>query len=266
MRRIRFVAFALISFIAALVAVIFTPSTFLNRAIATALCTVFSFNSTVWMGSLAQSSERLLAANPPVEERTISDGFGDWLVQRSREFDDDKPVSTPPSGNPNVPPYPQQPSPNIIRPEFDTPNSRQQTQSQARNYPFTGVWWYEMHSSPSDVQPFYSNFLQITHNGNEYIPFVCESNCNIGQLQRKPITHVAQKQSLTADYQNLTFEILPSTNNEALWGKFVDKEQRIRFFFRMLKISNISASPAESAKIKIKSGKLNSTIWRGLFS
>ncbi|MGB8685962.1 MAG: hypothetical protein WCD53_01285 [Microcoleus sp.] len=111
MRRIRIFALGIVSFITALMSALLAPGTIVNRALSAALCSVFSFNSTICTVNLAKSSERVVAATPLAVERNISD----WLVQRDPgEFDD----------APSVPPFPQDPGPNIIRPEFDDPGSR----------------------------------------------------------------------------------------------------------------------------------------------
>lgn len=111
MRQIRIFALGIVSFFAVLMGALLAPGTFVNRALSAALCTVFSFSSTVCTVNLAKSSDRVVAATPPAVERNISD----WLVQRDPgEFDD----------APSVPPFPQDPGPNIIRPEFDDPGSR----------------------------------------------------------------------------------------------------------------------------------------------
>jgi hypothetical protein len=115
----RFVALGIVSFVAVLMGALLAPGTFVNRALSTVLCTVFSFNWAACTANLAQSSDRVVAATPPALEKNI----GDWLGQRSGEFDDDKP-STPPGNNPQVPPYPQDPGPNQpVRPELDSGGS-----------------------------------------------------------------------------------------------------------------------------------------------
>lgn len=91
------------------------PGTIVNRALSAALCTVFSFNSTICTVNLVNSSDRVVAATPPAVERNISD----WLVQRDPGEFDDAP-SAPSGSNPQVPPFPQDPGPNQpLRPDFD---------------------------------------------------------------------------------------------------------------------------------------------------
>jgi hypothetical protein len=119
MRRIRIFALGIVSFFAVLMGALLAPGTFVNRALSAALCTVFSFSSTVCTVNLAKSSDRVVAATPLAVERNISD----WLVQRAPGEFDDAP-SAPPGSNPQAPPFPQDPGPNIIRPEFDDPGSR----------------------------------------------------------------------------------------------------------------------------------------------
>ncbi|TAE03422.1 MAG: hypothetical protein EAZ96_12985 [Oscillatoriales cyanobacterium] len=63
MRRIRLLALGIVSFIAVLMGALLAPGTFVNRALSAALCTVFSFNSTVCTVNLAQSGDRVVAAS-----------------------------------------------------------------------------------------------------------------------------------------------------------------------------------------------------------
>ncbi|HAO12751.1 MAG TPA: hypothetical protein DCQ51_16670, partial [Planktothrix sp. UBA8407] len=114
MRRIRIFALGIVSFFAVLMGALLAPGTFVNRALSAALCTVFSFSSTVCTVNLAKSSDRVVAATPLAVERNISD----WLVQRAPGEFDDAP-SAPPGSNPQAPPFPQDPGPNQpVRPDF----------------------------------------------------------------------------------------------------------------------------------------------------
>jgi len=116
MRRIRIFALAFVSFFAVLMSALLAPGTFINRALSAALCTVFSFNSTICTVNLAQSGDRVVAATPPAVERNIAD----WLVQRDPGEFDDAP-SVPSGSNPQAPPFPQEPGPNQpVRPDFDS--------------------------------------------------------------------------------------------------------------------------------------------------
>ncbi|WP_377477668.1 MAG: hypothetical protein P2A85_03910 [Microcoleus anatoxicus] len=118
MRHVRIFALGLVSFFAVLMSALLAPGTFVNRALSAALCTVFSFNSTICTVNLAKSSERVVAATPPAVERNISD----WLVRDPGEFDDAPSVR--PGSNPQAPPFPQDPGPNQpVRPDFDSPGS-----------------------------------------------------------------------------------------------------------------------------------------------
>ncbi|WP_236507059.1 hypothetical protein [Tychonema sp. BBK16] len=114
-------ALGIVSFFAVLMSALLAPGTIVNRALSAALCTVFSFNSTICTVNLAKSSDRVVAATPPAVERNISD----WLVQRDPgEFGDAPSVR--PGSNPQVPPFPQNPGPNQpVRPDFDNPGSGQ---------------------------------------------------------------------------------------------------------------------------------------------
>jgi len=128
MRKLRFLAFAVISFVAALLGALLSPSTWLHKSLAVALCGVLSANPALCTNNaiIAQSQEAS-ATNPVKVETTQSH---DLLVQRSGDFDDDTPKS-PPRSNPNNP----KPTFNrndsganipVRRPDFDDdPNSNQ---------------------------------------------------------------------------------------------------------------------------------------------
>jgi hypothetical protein len=119
MRRIRIFALGIVSFFAVLMGALLAPGTFVNRALSAALCTVFSFSSTLCTVNLAKSSDRVVAATPPAVERNISD----WLVQRAPGEFDDAP-SAPPGSNPQAPPFPQDPGPNQpVRHDFGDSDS-----------------------------------------------------------------------------------------------------------------------------------------------
>lgn len=123
MRRIRFVALGIVSFVVSIFGALLAPGTFLNRALSAALCTVFSFNSAVCTASLVQSSERVVAATPPAVERSIADISGYLQAQRDPSEFGDEPSTPTPGSNPQAPPFPQEPGPNFpVRREFDNPD------------------------------------------------------------------------------------------------------------------------------------------------
>lgn len=118
MRRIRFLLLTAIGFVAALLTAFLSPGNWLNRVLAISLCAVMGSDSTLCAAKLAQSSNRVVAATTPAVESVVD---GSWVGQRSSEFDD-VPAS-PPASNPQAPPFPLEPGPNIIRPDFDNPAS-----------------------------------------------------------------------------------------------------------------------------------------------
>jgi len=100
MRRMRFLAIAVISFVAALFGTLLSPSTWLHKSLAVALCGVLSANPALCTNNaIAVHSQDASATNPVKVETTQ---FSDLLAQRSRDFDDDTPKS-PPRANPNNP-------------------------------------------------------------------------------------------------------------------------------------------------------------------
>ncbi len=57
MRRIRIFALAIVSFIAVLMSALLAPGTIVNRALSAALCTVFSFSSTLCTVNLGMKNK-----------------------------------------------------------------------------------------------------------------------------------------------------------------------------------------------------------------
>lgn len=112
MRRFRFTVIGIITFLATLLATFLVPGTVFNRVLSAAICTIFSLNSYFCPANLAKASTRVVAANPP--------GWEILQAQRDPgEFGGEP--SSPPVGNAPVPPYPQQPGPNVpVRPDFDS--------------------------------------------------------------------------------------------------------------------------------------------------
>ncbi|HEY9853106.1 MAG TPA: hypothetical protein V6D28_26785 [Leptolyngbyaceae cyanobacterium] len=126
MRRMRFLAFGIVSFVVAIVGTLLAPGTFVNRAFSAALCTLFSFNWTVCTVDLGGSSQRVVAANPPA---VIADISNYLQAQRDpSEFGDDQPSApSPQPSNPQAPPFPQDPGPNFpVRREFDDHDTENQ--------------------------------------------------------------------------------------------------------------------------------------------
>ena len=113
MRQLRIIAFAMISFVAALLGALLSPSTWLHKSLAVALCGVLSANPALCTNNaIAVHSQEASATNPVKVETTQ---FSDLLAQRSRDFDDDTPKS-PPRQNPNNPKPPS--FPNEVSPDF----------------------------------------------------------------------------------------------------------------------------------------------------
>jgi len=126
MRKLRFLAFAVISFVAALLGALLSPSTWLHKSLAVALCGVLSANPALCTNNaiaIAQSQEAS-ATNPVKVETTQSNNL---LTQRSGDFDDDTP-KYPPRPNPNnpkPPSFPNDPGSNfpVRSPDFDSSGS-----------------------------------------------------------------------------------------------------------------------------------------------
>lgn len=198
MRQIRIFALGIVSFFAVLMGALLAPGTFVNRALSAALCTVFSFSSTVCTVNLAKSSDRVVAATPPAVERNISD----WLVQRDPGEFDDAP-SVPSGSNPQVPPFPQDPGPNQpVRPDFDNPGSIPPTQMQPNNDSLAGQWLYGVYSSPSDSDPL----------------FVLPITINEGNIQTQEMT----EQLNTETYGDIIIAWIGDREHKTIWAAIID--------------------------------------------
>jgi len=94
MRRMRFLAIAVISFVATLFGAFLSPSTWLHKSLAVALCGVLSANPALCNNNaiIASQSQEASATNPVKVETPQSHNL---LVQRSRDFDDNSPSNTP---------------------------------------------------------------------------------------------------------------------------------------------------------------------------
>jgi hypothetical protein len=248
MRHIRLFALGILSFFAVLMSALLAPGTFVNRALSAALCTVFSFNSTICTVNLGQSGDRVVAATPLAVERNIED----WLVQRAPGEFDDAP-SVPPGSNPQAPPFPQDPGPNQpVRPDFDNPgsgqpqsrpqvdqpNPSQPIQPELDNNSLAGIWLYSIYVPSSNGQTFlpaYNNYVEITQNSDEYIFYNCELNeCSRLQgIRNNFAPSQPKKYSIKQSYDNLDIEILESINGEIFWGEVRETTSNESLYFKM---------------------------------
>ena len=118
MRKLRFLAFGLISFVAALLGALLSPSTWLHKSLAVALCGVLSANPALCTNNAIISQSQEASATNPVKVETTQ--FSDLLADRANDFGDDAPKSSP-NNNPKPPSFPNEVSPNapVRRPDFD---------------------------------------------------------------------------------------------------------------------------------------------------
>lgn len=118
MRKLRFLAFAVISFVAALFGALLSPSTWLHKSLAVALCGVLSANPALCTNNaIAVHSQEASATNPVKVETTQSHNL---LADRANDFGVDTPKSSP-NNNPKPPSFPNEVSPNtpVRSPDFD---------------------------------------------------------------------------------------------------------------------------------------------------
>lgn len=235
MRRIRIFALGIVSFFAVLMGALLAPGTFVNRALSAALCTVFSFSSTVCTVNLAKSSDRVVAATPPAVERNISD----WLVQRDPGEFDDAP-SVPAGSNPQAPPFPQDPGPNQpLRPDFDNPTGQTTVNTQAPN--LEGIWLYAGSYQPDFSGLVVGKFMRFSLVEGSLTIDKCSSNC-LSEIQY-PIPNnstVPFEKMLEADFtdDNMKIKLFPNKDFTLFLG-IADKvenqgSQDIYFFLSKL--------------------------------
>jgi len=97
MRKLRFLAIAVISFVAVLFGAFLSPSTWLHKSLAVALCGVLSANPALCTNNAIISQSQEASATNPVKVETTQ--FSDLLAQRSSEFLDDSPQPVPKRSN-----------------------------------------------------------------------------------------------------------------------------------------------------------------------
>jgi len=99
MRKLRFLAFAVISFVAALFGALLSPNTWLHKSLAVALCGVLSANPALCTNNaIAAHSQEASATNPVKVETTQSNNL---LADRANDFDTAPmtPSNNPPRSN-----------------------------------------------------------------------------------------------------------------------------------------------------------------------
>lgn len=239
MRRIRIFALGIVSFFAVLMGALLAPGTFVNRALSAALCTVFSFNSTICTVNLVNSSDRVVAATPLAMERNIAD----WLVQRAPgEFDDAPSVR--PGSNPQAPPFPQDPGPNQpLRPDFD--NDRQPSdQRNPDNIKQSGssLWFYRAYISSNaneDDLLFAAVFdIQQSEAGESQVN-VCKDSClnAIGNLNLQDEDFQVEDTAWIAQGADLKTTTVSGKNHKLYWGELESSTASEKIFFSIVNLN-----------------------------
>ncbi|TAG64546.1 MAG: hypothetical protein EAZ25_19745 [Oscillatoriales cyanobacterium] len=235
MRRIRILALGIVSFFAVLMSALLAPGTFVNRALSAALCTVFSFNSTVCTVNLAQSGDRVVAATPPAVERNI----GDWLVRDPGEFDDAPSVR--PGSNPQAPPFPQDPGPNQpLRPDFDNPTGQTTVTTQVPN--LEGIWLYAGSYQPDFSGLVVGKFMRFSVVEGALKIDKCSSNCR-SEIQYPVLNNstVPFEQMLEVDFadDDMKIKLFPNKDFTLFLGSAdkVEKQNSQVIYFFLSKLS-----------------------------
>ncbi|MEL0590168.1 MAG: hypothetical protein U1V55_11075 [Planktothrix rubescens PR222] len=258
MRRIRIFALGIVSFFAVLMGALLAPGTFVNRALSAALCTVFSFSSTVCTVNLAKSSERVVAATPPTVERNISD----WLVQRDPGEFDDAP-SAPPGSNPQAPPFPQDPGPNQpVRPDFDNRDQNPVNPAAPSNnislQELTGTFITSYYADSSPESLFYWTPVKVTETEEGLVAEFCDEDCVNGYKLSPNVKHLPLQETTIIEDEGLIVETAESQDGAAVWGEIKDKDSGEAIYFMSEKIadgkaiSTRSNRPVASSLLRLK--------------
>ncbi|XZO03088.1 MAG: hypothetical protein ACM65L_04815 [Microcoleus sp.] len=246
MRHVRIFALGLVSFFAVLMSALLAPGTFVNRALSAALCTVFSFNSTICTVNLAQSGDRVVAATPPAVERNISD----WLVQRDPgEFDDAPSVR--PGSNPQAPPFPQDPGPNQpLRPDFDNRDQNPVNPAAPSNnislQELTGTFITSYYADSSPESLFYWTPVKVTETEEGLVAQFCDEDCVSGRKLSPNVKHLPLQETTIIEDEGLIVETAESQDGAAVWGEIKDKDSGEAIYFMSEKIADGKALSTRS--------------------
>ena len=223
-RRLRFLALALLSFIATFLGNLFAPGHLLNRLFAVALCTLLSAD-TVCQTNLAQPiSGRILAANPAVVEPIAQND--PQLAQRSREFDDDY-DDPPPSSTQTAPPYPYEPGPNqpLRRPDFDDSIPiEKQNDTYGSLSQLLGIWAYSFYTDPTETNPFLMIAIKILNqDGNPSFSVCDDTSCGQYVVTDSQFNnHQPNDKVITLEYgDSISEQFVSSIDQKAYWQKLI---------------------------------------------
>jgi hypothetical protein len=238
MYRIRFQILGFASFVMAFLLSLFTPGTWVNRAVAAAMCGVMGTCSPGVVANLLQG-DRAVAADVPV-----------LVADRSGEFDDGPSNLTP---NPSVPAFPNDAGPNIIRPEFD--NSGQEQLSKSK---LAGIWSYSIYQNSSDSRPIQSTAIRITRNGGGYSVSSCDTSCpNLNFVQSNSTSGRIPGETTTETHGKVTVTSTIDRSGKAIWGNIVDETNQSFYFVMQAQESSISNSRVQvilASVSKLKEG------------
>jgi hypothetical protein len=189
MYRIRYQLLGFASFVIAFLLSLFTPGTWVNRAIAVAMCGTIGICSPGTVSNILQG-DRAVAADVPV-----------LVGQRSSEFEDTSSKFTP---NPEVPAFPKDAGPNVIRPDFDSSTGVFATGGDTNKISNdTEEWVYSIHGTSPSEMPLVTMPLQLN---KEQIKSIIGSQENFDLIES----------------DGLTILSLSSPSDSSIWGLVSD--------------------------------------------
>jgi hypothetical protein len=226
MRKLRFLAFAVISFVAALFGAFLSPSTWLHKSLAVALCGVLSANPALCTSNAITQSQEASAINPVKVETTQ---FSDLLAQRSRDFDDDTPKS-PPRPNPNNPKTPSFPNdlgPNfpVRSPDFDSPISWNNSLNSV------GVWFLAFYDSLSIESVRYGVYVNVENDGQSHRLSLCVDDCQAEISPQVSTTSNLGNINISSKYEDLASSAFVTEDRKIIAGKIQNLSNQKESFF-----------------------------------
>jgi hypothetical protein len=170
------------------------------------------------------------------------------VSQRSGELDNETNYLEKPDEYVVVP-YPNQPGPKIIRPEFDTKNNNGYSRE---------VWLLTLHSEPSTEKAFYSDVVRVSYGKSGNTITSCDNTCSGYAFKTQgPLIKVSANIS-KKNIDGVEIESARSDSGDFVFGKLFDSKNNIGFYFVMEKMI--------SSNSRLKSNSIKNQRFSGLSS